>query len=312
MDDPLGEPLDDGGLADAGLAEEDGVVLRAAGEDLHHPLDLVHAADHGVELVLLRELREVAAEGVEGGGLRLARRGGLLPLGGLGPLLGPLRGALGRVGPEQLDDLLAHFLGLDAEVLQHVGGGAVALADEPEQEVLGPDVVVAQRLGLLHGELEDPLRAGREGELGAGDGARALLHQPLDLGADLAQVDVEVLQDLGRDAAALLHEPEQDVLGPDVVVVELLRLLPREGHDLAGALCETVEHRGDLLVDSWTDRSAPRRPDKLRGSCRALACARGWCGRRGRGLVRVRRLPALGGTLPGSPVSADGREVRGT
>ena len=33
-DDALGEPLDDGGLADAGLADEHGVVLRAAREDL--------------------------------------------------------------------------------------------------------------------------------------------------------------------------------------------------------------------------------------------------------------------------------------
>jgi hypothetical protein len=34
---------------------------------------------------------------------------------------------------------------------------------------------------------------------------------------------------VGRDAVALLDEPEQDVLGADVLVVELLGLLPREG-----------------------------------------------------------------------------------
>ena len=34
VDDGLGEAFDDGGLADAGLAEQDGVVLRAAAEDL--------------------------------------------------------------------------------------------------------------------------------------------------------------------------------------------------------------------------------------------------------------------------------------
>jgi hypothetical protein len=34
-------PFDDGGLADAGLAEEHGVVLGAAAEDLDHALDLV-------------------------------------------------------------------------------------------------------------------------------------------------------------------------------------------------------------------------------------------------------------------------------
>ena len=78
LHDRLRETLDDGGLADAGLADQDGVVLGAAGEDLHDPLDLLLAPDHRVELVLARGLREVAAELVEHrraalGGLRCCR-----------------------------------------------------------------------------------------------------------------------------------------------------------------------------------------------------------------------------------------------
>ena len=61
-DDPLGEALDDRGLADAGLADQHGVVLGAAGEDLDHAADLVVAADDRVELAVLGGLREVAAE----------------------------------------------------------------------------------------------------------------------------------------------------------------------------------------------------------------------------------------------------------
>ena len=63
--DPLGEALDDGGLADAGLADQHRVVLLAAREDLHHALDLGLAADDRVELALGGVLREVAAELVE-------------------------------------------------------------------------------------------------------------------------------------------------------------------------------------------------------------------------------------------------------
>ena len=63
--DPLGQALDDGGLADAGLADEDGVVLGAARQHLHHPLDLLLAADDRVELALAGELGQVAAELVE-------------------------------------------------------------------------------------------------------------------------------------------------------------------------------------------------------------------------------------------------------
>ncbi len=60
-DDALGEALDDGGLADAGLADEDGVVLRAAAEHLDDAADLVVAPDDRVELALLGLLGEVAA-----------------------------------------------------------------------------------------------------------------------------------------------------------------------------------------------------------------------------------------------------------
>src|SRR5256885_3035930 len=63
--DPLGEALDDRGLADAGLADQHRIVLLAAREDLHDPLDFRLAADDRVELALLRLLREVAAELVE-------------------------------------------------------------------------------------------------------------------------------------------------------------------------------------------------------------------------------------------------------
>src|SRR3954470_8484132 len=45
LDDALGQALDDGGLADAGLADEDRVVLGPPGEDLHDPLDLLGPPD---------------------------------------------------------------------------------------------------------------------------------------------------------------------------------------------------------------------------------------------------------------------------
>ena len=68
----LGQPLDDGRLAHAGLAQEHRVVLLAAAEDLNHPLDLVLAADDRVELPLLGQLGQIAAKTVQGGRLALA------------------------------------------------------------------------------------------------------------------------------------------------------------------------------------------------------------------------------------------------
>jgi hypothetical protein len=92
LDDAPGQTLDDRGLADAGLADEDGVVLPAAGEDLDGLLDLLLAADHRVDAALAGLAGEVAPELVERGGLAVVL---LLP-GARSALHGSHRGALGH------------------------------------------------------------------------------------------------------------------------------------------------------------------------------------------------------------------------
>ena len=64
--DPPGQPLDDGGLADAGLADQHRVVLGPARQHLDDPADLVVAADHRVEPALAGHLGQVAAEALQG------------------------------------------------------------------------------------------------------------------------------------------------------------------------------------------------------------------------------------------------------
>ena len=56
-DDALGESLRDGRLADARLADERGVVLGPARQDLDDPLDLLLTADDGVDLAGPRRRR---------------------------------------------------------------------------------------------------------------------------------------------------------------------------------------------------------------------------------------------------------------
>ena len=73
-DDALRQPFDDGGLADAGLADQHRIVLGAARQHLDHAADLVVAADHRIELALARELGQVAAVALE----RLVRGLGIL------------------------------------------------------------------------------------------------------------------------------------------------------------------------------------------------------------------------------------------
>ena len=49
VDDPLGQSLDDGGLAHAGLADQHGIVLGPARQHLHDPPDFLVPPDHRVE-----------------------------------------------------------------------------------------------------------------------------------------------------------------------------------------------------------------------------------------------------------------------
>src|SRR4029077_13298694 len=88
-----------------------------------------------------------------------ARRGGLgrAAAGGRAPRL--LRAGVAR---EQLDHLLAHTRQIGTELHEHLRGDALALTDQTEEDVLGPDVVVAELECFTQRELEDLLRAGRE------------------------------------------------------------------------------------------------------------------------------------------------------
>ncbi len=85
----------------------------------------------------------------------------------LRPATGGARRAL--VAGEQLDDLLAHAGQVGAELDEHLGGDALALTDEAEQDVLGADVVVAELERFTQGEFEHLLRAGVKGMWPDGD-----------------------------------------------------------------------------------------------------------------------------------------------
>ena len=85
-DDALGEPLDDGRLADAGFADEHRVVLGAARKHLAHAPDLGITPDHGVELARPGDVGEVDAVPLQRGLLFFIGAGGTLHVGhGAGP-----------------------------------------------------------------------------------------------------------------------------------------------------------------------------------------------------------------------------------
>ena len=160
---------------------------------------------------------------------------------------------------------MADLLQAYAEGLQHAGGDPTLFAHKAEQEVFGADVVVAQAARLINGELNDLLCPWGEADL-PNDGTLSPTDDELNCLANLGQLNVEVLEDLRRDAFALADKAEQQVLRADVVVVEALRLVLGERQHLSGAIREAIEaiSRGHALLRS-----------PLPGVCRQALVRRG-------------------------------------
>ena len=236
VDDLLGEALDDGRLAHAGLADQDRVVLRAAGEDLDDPLDLGLAADHRVELALAGELGQVARELVEDGRLASAS----WAAGSTGRRGGPASpGAPRRAGRRATRGSWPRSTALPSS-----GRGAGARCR-----------CSCARAGALPrcDSSSTRLACGRERHLAERERLREPGQRPLDLALDGLEAEPEALEDRGRDALPVADQPEQDVLGPHEVVAEPARLLAGQDDDPSRTLGESFEHCGLLQ----TRRPAP-------------------------------------------------------
>ena len=91
IDDALGEAFGDGGLADAGFADQQRIVLAPPAEHLDDPFHFVVAPHQWVDLAGLGEFVEIAGEGFQrwlAAAFALLGRGRLA--GGAGPLAGGL------------------------------------------------------------------------------------------------------------------------------------------------------------------------------------------------------------------------------
>ncbi len=150
----LGQTLHDRGLAHGRLADEHGIVLRAAGEHLDGAADLGVAADDRIELALARRRGEVAAVFLQ----RL--------VGGLGVLAGDAlvaahllhRGEEGAARQRQAAE--------DARDL-----AVLVLAKHGEHEVLHRDVLVLELPGLVLRADQELVEPVGDADLAAGAGA---------------------------------------------------------------------------------------------------------------------------------------------
>ena len=199
-DDPLGEALDDRRLADARLADQHGVVLRAPAEHLDDAADLLVAADDGVEQAVARGVGEVAAE--------LLQRLELV----LGRLVGDaVRAAHVGERPQQP-------LARPAGRAQRLAGGAVVTGDR-EQQVLDGDVLVLELAHRALGGAQHGHELGGRRRLGLARERRQRVERGVDVGAQRVGRRAQLAQDGHDEAAVLLLEQDgQQVFGGDLCV----------------------------------------------------------------------------------------------
>jgi hypothetical protein len=172
------EPFDDGGLADARIADEDGVVLRPARQDLHDAADLVVPPDDGVELAAAGQLGQVASVALQ----RLV-------------LLLGIRVVDAGAPPDLLQRGQERSL-RDPVPFQDLGRLRPAVAQEGEEEMLERHVLVAKLPG-------DPLR--RVEHLHERGGVARLGARPLDL-----REARDESSELGRDEPDRNADPRQE------------------------------------------------------------------------------------------------------
>src|SRR5688572_1828643 len=114
--------------------------------------------------------------------------------------------------------------GLDrhvADVGEHLSRDALLLAQEPEDEMLRPDVTVAELMRLVRGECERLLRLRRIRQMCSRlDPGPSFLHCSLDRSASFFRIDPEALEHRRTNALAFEDQPEQHVLRANVLVLK--------------------------------------------------------------------------------------------
>ena len=143
---------------------------------------------------------------------------------------------------QQLDDLLPGPVEVYPGVGEQLRPDAL-LADEGEQDVLGADVAGAELHGLAQRQLEHLLGLARERDVpGLRQRLRAAADGVLDRLPHLVQADPHRGERPGRATLALVDEPEQDVLGADVAVVERPGFMLRQDHHPPRPVGEPLKH----------------------------------------------------------------------
>ena len=219
VDDAQREAFDDGGLADAGLADQHRVVLGAARENLDRAADLLVAADHRVELAVAGGLGEVAR-------IFLQRIIGVLR-----------RRVVGGAALAQGIDGGVEPLGRHAGLGQDLAGFRVLLDGECQQHALDGDEGIARLLGGFLGGVEEAHQLARRLRLRGRAGHFRLLGEPLlDGGMRVAGAAAGPVDQAGAQAFRIVEQDFQDMARSELRVAFAHGKVLRRLHEAPGTL----------------------------------------------------------------------------
>ena len=190
IENPQREAFDDRGLADAGLADQDGIVLGAAGQHLNRAADFLVAPDHRIELAVARRLGQVAR-------IFLQRVIGVFG-----------RRAVGGTALAQGFDRRVQILRRDAALSQDAAGFAVLVQRQAEQQPFDRDKTVAGLLGGFFSGIERARQFRREIDLsGAASGnLRQLVERVFGGFQDRAGIAAGAVDQAAGEALAVVQQ----------------------------------------------------------------------------------------------------------
>ena len=215
VDDPQRETLGERGLADAGLADQQRVVLAAPRQHLDHALELVGAADQRIDLAVARALREIDAEALERVRDRSVFGAVVLDAGRAALDRRAARIDLRHAVRDVVDDVEPR----DALLLEQVHRVRVALAEHRRDHVAGRHLLAAGGLDVHRRALEHALERERligAGLLALGQLVDLLVEEALEIAAQLLDVAAALGDDIG--AARIIEDRQQQVLERQVLV----------------------------------------------------------------------------------------------
>ncbi len=195
------------------------------------------ATNDRVEFILLRELRQVTAESTQGGRFDIFLSGRFAASAIF--LLGFRRS---KIGIKLLENLVTRPLDIDFEALQNASRHAFSFAQETKENVLGADVGMVQRLCFLPGKREHLLHARRVRDVPDHLGFRTGTDLFLDLHPDRLEIHTHLLQHVDRNALPKFDQPEQEMLGADIVVIEAVCFLACERQNLLGSRSKIIHY----------------------------------------------------------------------